>query len=207
MATLYDADGNAIEVPDEALGGAQGPEGLRKHAKQLEKDLKAKETLIAEQAEKVARYERKEAFEAAVATAGDVGVTLEELGELPAEQITPALLKAKAAEKEQAKKALLAEQAKSLGFETVEQYEAALKVVAEKEAEERKALAAAAAVAAGGGSGAPPVAPEGTVGQKGVEAWQAARKAGKPQDKAQTDFVHAVVQETLAQRSAAPAGA
>lgn len=197
MATLYDADGNEVEVPDEALQpeGQQGPAGLRKHAKQLEADLKAEREARAAEIARLAEYEKRDAFDAAAKEAGVDGLSLEDVKDLPKEQITATTLRVKAAEKEQAQQARLAELAQTLGT-TPEALAETIKAQEAKKAQEAADRAAATGIAAGG-QAPPPGETKETPSEKGLEAWKQAREHGTPQDLAEAEFVRAATEATF----------
>lgn len=164
----------------------QGPAGLRKHARELEKQLKAVRESDAAKGAKLAAYERRDAFEAAVKEAGVEGLTLQDVADL--QDITPTALKVLAKERDDARTARLAEQAKDLGFASVDEFQ---QFVAARKAEQEqhtKDLAAVGAAAAAGGA-APVVASPDEVAMK---RWTEVRKNGMPEDDALGEYVVAL---------------
>jgi hypothetical protein len=180
----------------------QGPSGLRVHLKELEKENAAFRAREEEREKRLLAFERRDAFETAVAEAKVEGVSLADVGDLPPDQITVALVKAKAGEKEEQRRAAEERQAKELGFESVEEYRDVLK--AAREAKEKgKAEQVAAAQVATSSPGGPP--PRKTATELAMEAHQQAVERGVPADYAQAEFVGAAVRAAMEEHSA-PAG-
>lgn len=181
-----------------------GPSGLRAHVKDLEKELRdlrsARDTELSE----LTQYRRERAFEAALSEAKVEGVSLADLGELPPDQITPSLVKAKAGEKEDQRRAQLVEQAKAFGFDTVEEYQSVLDIAREAKAKAAQEQATATSVAMGA-PGQPP--PSKRPAEIGMEAHDAARARGVPKDYAEAEFVSATAKAFLENQGlSAPAG-
>lgn len=166
----------------------QGPAGLRKHAKELERELGELRAAQERDAAELLTFRRERAFSTAATEAKVEGVTLADVGDLPPDQITAALIRAKAQEKEAARRTQEEAQAKALGFESVEDYQAVLTMAKELKAKQAAERAVAGAVATSG-PGQPPVPPDPS--KVAFEAWEASKAKGRPADYAQADFVGA----------------
>ena len=181
---------------DEEVNESAGLAPLRHHAKQLERDLKAtREENLTLQAE-IAGYRRRDAFEDSRAQLDPErarDVRLEDVADLPPEEVTPEVLLVRASERTAARDAMFAEQAEQLGL-TSEQYQSAILNVAAKEQQARIDLASAGVLAAGG-SAPPP--PERTPSQRGEDAWQEARAEGRSQDVAAAEAVGAMTEAQI----------
>lgn len=179
----------------------QGPGPLRKHARQLEKELaEVRRQREAELAE-LATFRRERAFGAAMAEAKVEGVTLADVGDLPADQITASLVKAKAQEKEEQRRAAEERQAKELGFDSLDEYREVLKVAQERKAEQRREREAGAA-AAMTGAGREPA--KDSPGVQAYRTWEESVKSGRSADLAQADFVGAKARALMEQAAASP---
>ena len=188
----------------EGTEGTDGPAGLRKHAKQLEKELAEIRAAQERDAAELQAFRRERAFATAVAEAKAEGVTLADVGDLPPDQITPTLIRTKAAEKAEAARAAEERQAKELGFDTVDEYRAVLQAAKEAKAKQASAQQTAADVATSSAGGPPP---RKTPQEAGIEAWKAARQKGRPADVAGGEFVSAVARAFMEQQEgSAPAG-
>jgi hypothetical protein len=178
------------------------PLGLRKHADKLEGDLRKERQERQELEALVTGYRRQDAFRDALVKANVSDVTLEEIGDLPPEQITPDLVKAKSDSKVRASLAAKEEQAKSLGFESAEAMDEALTAIREQRERAGAAMAANAAVAKSG-PGAPP--PQQTPTEEAWAEFQGQRKQGRAQDKARGAAVTKLIERAIAD-SAGSAG-
>jgi hypothetical protein len=164
------------------------PSGARQHLRDLAKDNRQ----LREQQEatktELASFRHRTAAEKAIAEAAVEGVTVEDLKDVPAEQLTATIVKVKAVEKEDARKAAVAAQATALGFENVADYEAAMNRVKAEQETRSKTQAAQAAVV-----GATPAASTGAEGKSPQEiAREAADKVWKEtgsKEQAQMAFV------------------
>lgn len=101
---------------------------------------------------KVQRFERQQAFDAAVKEAGDEaqGVTLDDLADVEPDQISPTLVRTKAAEKREEHDRVLREIAQQKGFEDPDAFVKAVEGTTAEQAEQNRAMADNAAVAATG---------------------------------------------------------
>jgi hypothetical protein len=174
---------------------AEGPAGLRNHAKHLETDLKAeRERRIALEIE-LNNYKRKDAFAAARAQLGDLGVDarLEDVADLSPEEVTPESLAVRAVERAQKRAELVAETAAEMGM-TPEQYVETMKAVAQQKAQERFDMGVASMIAAG--ASALPPAPD-DAPTSAAKAFKRAKDDGAPDDQAQADFIAASTQAQL----------
>lgn len=175
------------------------PEPFRQAYKSLETDTKAKDERLAALEAKVATTERREKFDGVKSQIGDEAndVTLEDLVDLPTEQITDIAFRVKVEEKKQAKQNALSEQAKVMGFETPEEYQVALEAVKAAKAKEKQDLTDVAKVA---GSGPAEPAAEKSDEEQAWEAYQKALTSGKPQDVAYSEYAR--VKRELATKKA-----
>lgn len=179
---------------EEGTEGTDGPAGLRKHARQLEKDLAEVRAQQERDATELQTFRRERAFGAALAEANVEGVTLDDVGDLPADQITSSLVRAKAAEKEDQRRAAEERQAKELGFESLDEYRDVLKIAQERKAEMVAQRQTAGSVA----TSAPGREPEkDSPGVIAYREWEDARKAGVPADHAAARFVGAKARAVL----------
>jgi hypothetical protein len=179
-------------------GALTGPKWYREHLEKLE----AENAQLRKDQDELVGHRREKALQTALSEAKVEGVSLADVGDLPPDQITVALVKAKAGEKEEQRRAAEEKQAKELGFESVEEYRDVLK--AAREAKERgKAEQVTAAQVATSSPGGPP--PRKTVVERAMEAHQQAVERGVPADYAQAEFVGAAVRAAMEEHSA-PAG-
>jgi hypothetical protein len=177
-----------VAEDDEGTEGTEGPSGLRKHAKQLEKELGELRAAQERDAAELQRFRRERAFGTALAEAKVEGVSLEDVGDLPADQITPALVRAKAAEKEDQRRKAEEAQAKALGFDSLDEYRDVLRIAQERKAElTAQRQAGTAAAMTGAGREPEPDSP----GVVAYRTWEESVKSGRPADLAQADFVGA----------------
>lgn len=169
-----------------SLDWETAPKDFREEYKANVEKLKAQEEALSQAQQKVVAYERQQAFEKALAEAGEgvEGITLDDLGDLPADSITPTLLKAKAAELNEGKQAQLEEQAKAHGFESAEDFQKALEAAKALKKEQWDQLSKANQVMAQGGLETAPPPEEKSDAQIVSEAYETAQKAGAPQDAA-----------------------
>lgn len=170
------------------------PKPWRAHAKEVTTANKALQQQLADKDAKIAQYEKREAFEAAVAQAGElkVPVTFDEFGDLPANLITPEIIRGRANDKATADAATRLAAAKSAGFETVEAYDEALAEIKAKRAEQQQNMQTATNIVAGGGNAsAPPEKPQAEVV---TGAFAEARKKGKNTKDARADAIGALVE-------------
>lgn len=181
----------------------QGPAGLRKHARQLEKELAEMRATQERDAAELQTFRRERAFAAAVAEGKVEGVTLADLGDLPAEQITGTLVKAKAAEKEDQRRVADLTQAQAHGFDSLDEYREALEAIKAAKAKETAQRQAGTAAATTGAGREPAQDSPGVIGYR---AWEEAVKAGRPADLAQADFVGAKARAFIESQPSAPTG-
>lgn len=165
------------------------PDSFRDQAKQLGNDLKDSKTKLQEYETQLMGYKRRDAFELAAKEAGVEGVTLDEIGDLAPEQITPAFVKAKAAEK-QAQAELMEEQlAKQQGFETVQEYRTVMDEARKLAEQRRQAQATQAGVASTTGT---EQTAQKDAKTKAWEAYEEALKQRVPADKAREIYTKAL---------------
>jgi len=117
-------------------------------------------------------------------------VRLEDIGEVPPQEITAELLKSKAQSNLNAANERKLTSAKESGFETVEEYDAALQTLKEQQNTRQRQLEAVGAATASGSGGTP--VPEGTQTpfEAGKAAFDAAKNTGASDDVAHGEFVH-----------------
>lgn len=183
---------NQNDLGDPSTWDEDDPRPWRKHASTLEQELRTTREAQAEKDAKLAEYERRDAFAGALLEAQVTGISLDDLKDVPTEQINATFLKVRAQEKAAQDDAALEAQAKAAGFEDVASFKAALQAVDAKTAEERQALAAQGAVATAGGAGP---APQETVQERAWKAYKDARADGQPETIARAAYAK-VLSET-----------
>lgn len=119
----------------------------------------------------------------------EVELTLEDLGEVPPEDITLDLLKSKASAKQEQLTEFNRQAAKQAGFETVEEYQAALQTAKQAQEEKTKAMTAVGSAASSGG-GAPPKEESTEPHEAMFAGYEAAIKAGQTKDYAMGEGLH-----------------
>lgn len=154
---------------------------LRTHSKTLAQQLKQERQDREAMASKLERFEKQERFQQVADEAKAEGVSFEDVADLPLDQITAVALRMKAEEKAQGQEALLADQAKAAGFDSVEAYRTALSKLGGMSAEEKQALVSQAAAATAGH--APPQA-EGSLREKAAAAFREKKMQGLPDEQA-----------------------
>lgn len=187
------SDGAPVTDPTEVDTSSwddDDPRPWRKHSDALAKKVKEQEAANQEAMAKLARYERREAFEHALSEAKVEGVelTLEDFEGLPAEQISAVAIRMKAEEKAGERSAALETQAKALGFASAEEFQVALDKVTAMDSEKRASLITQSSVAQ---AGAPGPAPTKTPEEAGWDAYKEAKGSGKAEDKAQAEYLRA----------------
>jgi len=114
----------------------------------------------------------------------------EDVGEMPISEITLDLLKSKAEAKVTARNEVLLEGAKAAGFETVEDYTAALETVKQQNARRKAgAESVGAGVASGTGDSGSGSGGEDQDYEEAKQVYERSRKAGRPEDEALGDFI------------------
>jgi len=139
-------------------------------------------------------------FDELKAAGGDAlkDVSLEDIGDLGAEQITPTILQAKALEKAATRTAAETEMAKALGFDSAEELRA-FRVEAETRNQAKLAAMGNTAAAAMAGQGMKdPIA---TPQEAAFAAFKEARTAGLPSDDAKAAAVSALLAGAAAQQA------
>lgn len=161
------------------------------------KDLEERE---ARAAKRLAQLDRSLKFDELKAAGGDAlkDVTLEDVGDLGADQITPTILQAKALEKAQTQQAALASLARDAGFDSVEAMQAFRTAAAERQSQTMTAMGNTAAAATAGQGTPDPIA---SPSQAAFTAFTEAKTQGLPSDDAKAAAITALFQSTAAQAS------
>lgn len=190
---------------DPTYDWSTAPAQMREAFERMQADSKALQARAEADAKRLAEVDRREKFNEVKLAGGEAlkDVSLEDIGDMAAEQITPTILQARALEKTQAREAALASLAKDAGFATVEelkQFQA--EIAARNAATATGRSQTATAATAGQGTKEPLKLP----GEAAYAAYTEARTAGLPSDDARADAVNALIQATLAQQEATPVG-
>jgi hypothetical protein len=182
---------------DDELETMQGPSGLREHAKKLRTDLASAKDREQALLQELSTYKRRDAFEAARTELAQQNADLaeaarlEDVQDLPPEEVTSEALVVRATERFQKRHELLAEAAREMGFSSVDEFTASTQRAARERAQELQALSASGAIAAFGQ--APPAAPD-KPGPAGKKAFDAAKAEGVPDPEAQAAGVGAMIE-------------
>lgn len=159
------------------------------------KDLEERE---AKAAARLAQLDRSLKFDEVKAAGGDAlkDVTLDDIGDLGADQITPTILQAKALEKGAAREKAETEMAKALGFDSADALRA-FRVEAEaRNAEKLTAMGQTAAAATAGQGAKEPIK---TPTERAFEEAKALRAEGLPPDEVRAGFIGAKFDAALAE--------
>jgi hypothetical protein len=168
------------------------PQQMREAFERMQSETKAlRETNEKAQARLLA-VDRRETFERVKGELGDVAkdVSLEDLGDLPLEQITPTTLKVKAQEKAEARTLAEVQIAKDLGFESVDEFRTFRAEREAAKAQTQQAMGITAAAATAGQSFIEPVlSPK----DAAFAAFNEAKTKGLPSDDAKAAAVSALL--------------
>lgn len=165
---------------------------LRTHSKSLAQSLREKEQNEAALAAELEGYRKRDKFAEALLAAGVEGVTFEDVADLTADQITPTALRVRAEEKQASKNALLADQAKAAGFETVEAYQTALQKLGAMSADEKQALVSQGQAATAGS--APPQTT--TLQERAHAAYRASKATGSNDETARAAYAQVMMEDS-----------
>jgi hypothetical protein len=174
------------------------PAEMRAEFQRIQGENKTLAEREAKAAARLAQLDRSLKFDDLKAAGGDAlkDVSLEDIGDLGAEQITPTILQAKALEKAQTQQAALASLAKDAGFESVEAMQAFRTAAAEHQSQTMTAMGHTAAAATAGQGIPDPIA---SPSQAAFTAFTEAKTQGLPSDDAKAAAITALFQSTAAQ--------
>lgn len=191
------------EAQEDKLDWESAPDSFREHVKKLGTDLKDTQTKLATQDEELVGYRKQQAFDKAIKEAEVEGISLEDLGDVKPEDINPTFLKVKAEERKNQQQEVLAQQAKVMGFEKVEDYQAALEKIKAEKAVTATNQQTQQVVASGGS----PPPPEGeSPKEKAWKQWEEDVKARIPRDVAQARYVETLRRAAYPEEAQPPGG-
>jgi hypothetical protein len=176
------------------------PAEMRAEFQRIQGENKTLAEREAKAAARLAQLDRSLKFDEVKAAGGDAlkDVSLEDIGDLGAEQITPTILQAKALEKGAAREKAETEMAKALGFDSSAELRA-FRVEAETRNQAKLAAMGNTAAAATAGQGMKdPIA---TPQEAAFAAFKEARTAGLPSDDAKAAAVSALLAGAAAQQA------
>lgn len=159
------------------------------------KDLEERE---ARAAKRLAQLDRSLKFDELKKAGGDAlkDVSLEDIGDLGADQITPTILQAKALEKGQAARAAQEKMAADLNFESVEAMQAFRAEAAARQNQTTAAMSNTAAAAMAGQGAKEPIK---TPTERAFEEAKALKAEGLPPDEVRAGFIGAKFDAAMAE--------
>jgi hypothetical protein len=174
------------------------PQEMRAELQRMQAANKDLEEREAKAAARLAQLDRSLKFDELKAAGGDAlkDVTLDDIGDLGAEQITPTILQAKALEKGAAREKAETEMAKALGFDSADELRA-FRVEAETRNQAKLAAMGNTAAAAMAGQGAKE--PIKTPTERAFEEAKALRAEGLPPDEVRAGFIGAKFDAAMAE--------
>jgi len=186
------------EEPTYDWSTAPGP--MREAFEKMQADTKALQAKAEADGKRLAKVDRRERFNELKMAGGDAlkDVSLEDIGDMAADQMTPTILQAKALEKGQARAAAEAEMAKALGFTDADELRAFRVEVETRKNAQLAAMGKTAAAATTGQNVQDPIA---TPQEAAYAAFNEARTAGLPSDDAKAAAVSALLAGAAAQQA------
>jgi hypothetical protein len=174
------------------------PAQMREAFEKMQADTKALQAKAEADGKRLAEVDRRERFNELKMAGGDAlkDVSLEDIGDMAADQMTPTILQAKALEKGQARAAAEAEMAKALGFTDAEELRA---FRVEAETRKNAQLAAMGKTAAAATTGQNVQDPIKTPTERAFEEAAALKSQGLPPDEVRAGFIGAKFDAALAE--------